>query len=229
MIVTVPQDLSPRQGLSLPRRSHAGPVSPAGSFSRVLKRTLDVVLTLATVPVSVPLMLLIALAVKLNGQGPILFRQYRVGARGRVFTIYKFRSMRCDAERLRPALQACNEADGVLFKIRNDPRITSVGRILRRFGLDELPQLYNVLRGDMSLVGPRPLPLADCTGGTGEGDARLSVLPGVTGLWQVNRRLHTTDEMIYWDLQYVSDWSLGLDIAILLKTTWVLMTGRGIS
>ena len=168
-------------------------------------------------------------------RGPILFRQSRMGLGGRTFTCFKFRTMVPDAEARLKELEACNEsAGGVLFKIKSDPRITPLGRFLRRSSLDELPQLWNVLRGDMSLVGPRPLQMRDSERLAQLEPAaylhRLSVLPGITGPWQVGGRSEVdSDRMLRLDLDYVNDWSIAADFRILSKTVGVVLAGKGAS
>lgn len=192
-----------------------------------IKRPLDVIGSLTLLVLTAPLACVICLTIALTSPGGILFRQLRAGRDGRPFTMLKFRTMRAGADSERDALAARNEADGFLFKMREDPRITPVGRLLRRLSLDELPQLINVLRGDMSLVGPRPLPLAD-SHYTGPARARLSVAPGLTGLWQINGRSELPwDEMVRLDLHYVKHHSLSLDLAILARTVPAVLTARG--
>ncbi|MCD6288739.1 MAG: sugar transferase [Candidatus Hydrogenedentes bacterium] len=196
-------------------------------FALFLKRVEDLVLSSIFLIMTSPILILTAIAIKLESPGPILFRQERVGKNGVTFTVYKFRSMVADAEQLRAKLDAMNESDGLLFKMKSDPRITKVGKLIRKLSIDELPQLFNVIRGNMSLVGPRPLPVIDVEK-TGEwGHRRLSVVPGVTGMWQVNRKDHTTEEMVKWDIFYVENWSLWLDLKILFKTVGVVLTGKG--
>jgi exopolysaccharide biosynthesis polyprenyl glycosylphosphotransferase len=180
-----------------------------------------------------PVMLLIALAIWFDSRGPILFRQKRMGLRGERFTFLKFRTMVRDAETQLVALEEKNEAQGgVLFKMKNDPRVTPLGRFLRRTSLDELPQLFNILKGEMSLVGPRPLQERDSIrleALDAEAYARrLSVPPGLTGAWQVGGRSNTDSErMLALDLDYVDNWSLRLDIAILCRTIAVVLRGHG--
>ena len=195
---------------------------------RVQKRALDLFVTSIALVVAAPLMLGIALVIRLTSPGPVLFRQRRVGAQENCFTIFKFRTMVVNADAQRDGLVANNEADGLLFKMRRDPRVTKVGRLLRRTSLDELPQLFNVLRGEMSLVGPRPA-LPDETLRYVEAQrARLRVKPGVTGLWQVNGRHDLAfEDYVRYDLFYVENWSLTMDLYILAKTVPALLTAHG--
>jgi exopolysaccharide biosynthesis polyprenyl glycosylphosphotransferase len=195
---------------------------------RLLKAAFDRTLAFGALLILSPLMTVIALAIKLNDGGPALFSQVRVGAAGQTFKIYKFRTMVCDAEKQKALLAAQNETGGVLFKIRADPRITKVGSWLRRWSLDELPQLFNVLNGEMSLVGPRPaLPEeADLYGEHVR--RRLAVRPGITGLWQVNGRSDLPwEEAVRLDLRYVENWSFMLDLQILWKTWSAVGSGHG--
>jgi exopolysaccharide biosynthesis polyprenyl glycosylphosphotransferase len=195
---------------------------------RLFKRLVDVFVAGLVVVLLSPLLALIALAIKLDSRGPVLFRQTRVGQRGRPFTIYKFRSMREGAEEEQAKLVEMNEASGPLFKMRNDPRLTRVGRILRRTSLDELPQFFNVLRGEMSLVGPRPPVPAEVEQYQPWHRQRLEVAPGITGLWQVSGRSDLDfDEMVLLDLYYIEAWSFFMDFQILLRTIPALLTGRG--
>lgn len=175
-----------------------------------------------------PLFLAVAVAIKLDGPGPVLFRQTRVGRAGRTFTLLKFRTMVPDAERLKSRLAEANESDGVLFKIRNDPRVTPVGSWLRRYSIDELPQLVNVLRGDMSLVGPRPPLPSEVERFETDTRRRLVVKPGMTGLWQVSGRSNLSwEESVRLDLRYVENWSLVLDLLILWKTWRAVVRAEG--
>lgn len=193
-----------------------------------LKRVMDVLLSiLLSIAISIPIAI-IAAVIKITSPGPVIFEQKRVGRGGKVFTAYKFRTMHVGAEDEKEQLWHLNEASGPLFKIRNDPRITTVGRWLRRTSLDELPQLWNVLRGDMSLVGPRP-PLPNEVAQYEEWHKRrLDVAPGVTGLWQVSGRSELTfDEMVMLDLYYIENWSPWLDMWILIKTIPAMLTARG--
>jgi lipopolysaccharide/colanic/teichoic acid biosynthesis glycosyltransferase len=176
----------------------------------------------------VPVFLVIAVLVKVTGPGPVLFRQTRVGKDGAEFRMLKFRTMVHDAEQLKNELTTQNETDGVLFKIKSDPRVTRVGSCLRRYSLDELPQLINVMLGEMSLVGPRP-PLPEEAAQYGRVvRRRLVVKPGMTGLWQISGRSDLAwDEAVRLDLQYVENWSLALDMLILWKTVAAVIRGSG--
>lgn len=197
-------------------------------WNLAFKRALDLGLILIALPVLVPLSALLALLIRLDSPGPALFRQRRVGKHGREFTCYKFRTMVVDAEARRAELAALNEADGPLFKIRNDPRITRVGQFLRRSSLDELPQLLNVLQGEMSLVGPRPGLPSEVAQYAPWHRRRLEVTPGLTGLWQVLGRSNTTfDEMVRLDIYYAENWSPWLDLRILLQTIPAVLFSRG--
>ncbi|MCL4079022.1 sugar transferase [Coriobacteriia bacterium Es71-Z0120] len=194
----------------------------------MIKRAFDLVMASAIVVAGMPLWLLIAAAIRIDSPGPVLFKQERVGRGGRRFLMYKFRSMFRDAEeRLAEVLDA-NEADGPLFKMKDDPRVTRVGKWLRRYSIDEFPQLLNVLKGEMSLVGPRP-PLPRETEAYSERDwQRMQVLPGMTGLWQVSGRSHLTfEEMVRLDLFYIENWSVTFDLALMLRTIPVVLGARG--
>lgn len=195
---------------------------------KIIKRAMDVLGAVVGLVLLSPLMLLIAIAIKLDSPGPVLFKQVRVGKNGKEFVMYKFRSMREGAEEEQERLRELNEADGPIFKLRDDPRCTRVGRILRRLSLDELPQLYNVLRGEMSLVGPRP-PLPSEVAQYKEWHRkRLAVSPGMTGLWQVSGRSQLSfDEMVLLDLYYIENWSPMMDIRILLRTIPKVILGDG--
>jgi exopolysaccharide biosynthesis polyprenyl glycosylphosphotransferase len=197
-------------------------------WNLVLKRAMDLALTLLAAPIVLPLAALIALAIRRDTPGAAIFRQQRVGQGGKLFTAYKFRTMVADAESRKADLAALNEADGPIFKIRDDPRMTRVGRILRRTSLDELPQLWNVLRGEMSWVGPRP-PTPDEVAHYDEWHKRrLDVTPGMTGLWQVLGRSDTSfDEMVRLDIYYAENWSPSMDVRILLQTIPVVISGKG--
>ena len=199
-----------------------------GRGALLVRRGMDIVGAFVGLVLGAPFMALIALAIRLDSPGPIIFRQMRVGAGGRLFEIYKFRSMRAGAEAELEQLRDLDETDGPIFKIHDDPRMTRMGRFLRRTSLDELPQLWNVLRGEMSLVGPRP-PLPDEVNGYVEWHKkRLEVRPGMTGLWQVSgRSLLSFDEMVLLDIYYIENWSLWLDFKILVRTIPQVLRGDG--
>jgi exopolysaccharide biosynthesis polyprenyl glycosylphosphotransferase len=200
----------------------------ASTFNLILKRVVDVVFSLSVLVFAAPLMGLIALAIKLASPGPILFRQDRVGKGGKPFTLYKFRSMNIGAEEQKELLRDLNEADGPIFKIKEDPRVTRLGRWLRRLSLDELPQFYNVLRGDMSIIGPRPPLPEEVTGYQPWHMRRLEIAPGITGLWQVSGRSELPfDEMALLDIHYIEQWSPALDLKILLRTIPTVLFGDG--
>jgi exopolysaccharide biosynthesis polyprenyl glycosylphosphotransferase len=183
--------------------------------------------TLALTALS-PLLLAIAMAIRLHDEGPALFTQTRVGKDGQPFKIYKFRTMVVDAEARLAELRAKNESDGALFKIRNDPRVTAIGAWLRKWSLDELPQFFNVMLGEMSLVGPRPALPNEAAQYAEHVRRRLVVKPGLTGLWQVSGRSDLTwDESVRMDLRYVENWSFVLDLQILWKTLGVIIRGSG--
>lgn len=203
--------------------------SPLNGWPALLKRSLDITLSLALICAVSPLLIVLGLLVKLTSKGPILFRQERIGRNKRRFFIYKFRTMVPNAETLMPALERLNEAAGPVFKIRNDPRVTPFGRLLRRTSLDELPQLFNVLRGDMSLVGPRPLPVRDYEGFDQDWQRRrFSVRPGITCLWQIHGRSNVGfDHWMKLDLQYLDEWSIWLDVKILALTIPAVLKGTG--
>jgi exopolysaccharide biosynthesis polyprenyl glycosylphosphotransferase len=203
------------------------PVHRSG-WRGMAKRVLDLVGATTGLLLMAPVLALIALAIKLNSRGPVLFRQERVGRNGTPFRILKFRTMVHNAEQLMANLVQQNEVDGPLFKLKNDPRVTRVGRILRRFSLDELPQLWNVLRGEMSLVGPRPALPHEITGWGPELHQRLTVKPGITGMWQVNGRSNASfEDYVRLDLYYVDNWSLLTDLAIMAKTCVAVLRRQG--
>jgi exopolysaccharide biosynthesis polyprenyl glycosylphosphotransferase len=203
-------------------------VVPDG-YRLVIKRAIDIVGAAAALVICAPLMLIVAIAIKLTSPGPIIYAQNRCGFNKRPLRMYKFRSMFADAGELQATLEARNEASGPVFKIRDDPRITPLGRLLRKSSLDELPQLWNVLRGDMSLVGPRPLPWRDVHRITQPSDMRrFSVRPGLTCLWQVKGRSNLGFERwVELDLEYIDTWSLTLDFWILLRTIPAVLSGNG--
>lgn len=192
------------------------------------KRCVDVLLSGLALVASSPAFLLIALAIKLDSQGSVLYRSTRVGRKSATFTCLKFRTMIPRAEALQETLRGLNERDGVLFKMENDPRITRVGRLLRKYSLDELPQFWNVLKGDMSLVGPRPPLPSEVVQYELDHLKRLAVLPGITGLWQVEaRRDPSFENYMKLDMEYVDRWSFWLDLKIMLKTPQVVLSGTG--
>ena len=194
----------------------------------VVKRVFDVVVACALLLVCSPFLLLAALMIKLSSRGPVIFVSWRMGVGDRPFACLKFRTMVADAETRQAELESVNEADGHLFKLADDPRVTRIGRFLRRTSLDELPQLLNVVMGQMSLVGPRPLPLRDVRLMADTDKLRHVVLPGMTGLWQVNGRSNiSADDMLRLDREYVESWSIGLDVSILVRTVAVVFTGQG--
>ncbi len=213
-------------GQSVPLFELGPPVFEGIDFA--LKRSFDVIGAMLLLIVLSPLLLAIVLAVKLSSRGPVLYRSLRPGIGQLPFHCLKFRTMHCDAEHRQSELEELNEADGALFKIRDDPRLTAVGRALRRFSLDELPQLINVIRGEMSLVGPRPLPERDFERLEDWHRKRYLVLPGITGLWQVSGRSELDfDDLVNLDFIYLERWSLALDLAILLKTVPAVLMQRG--
>jgi len=195
---------------------------------RILKRVADVFGALGGLAVLSPILLSVAILVKLTSSGPVLFRQSRVGIDEKVFSFYKFRSMYEDAERRQEELEQQNEADGVVFKMRDDPRITPVGKFLRRWSIDELPQLINVLKGEMSLVGPRPLPVRDFLLMEEAHKRRLGAVPGMTGYWQISGRSNLSfEEMVRLDLYYIENWSLSFDLKIILRTLGAVLRHEG--
>jgi exopolysaccharide biosynthesis polyprenyl glycosylphosphotransferase len=196
--------------------------------SLLLKRALDIVFSSLALVVLSPLLAAIAIAVKLDSPGPVFYYSDRIGKKGRVFRCVKFRTMVRDAEKLRADMMHMNERDGVLFKIANDPRVTRLGRFLRRYSLDELPQFFNVLHGDMSIVGPRPPLASEVLEYKLSHLRRLDVTPGVTGLWQVQaRRDPSFDSYISLDVTYIENWSLMLDLKIIARTVGVVLAGTG--
>jgi lipopolysaccharide/colanic/teichoic acid biosynthesis glycosyltransferase len=213
-------------GQSVPLFELAPPVFEGIDFA--LKRTFDIVGSTILLVLVSPLLLAIAGAVRFTSRGPVVFQSKRRGIGQRPFACLKFRTMHTDAEERQADLEDLNEASGALFKIRDDPRLTAVGRLLRRFSLDELPQLVNVLRGDMSLVGPRPLPERDYDMLEDWHRKRYLVLPGITGLWQVSGRSELDfDDLVHLDFIYLERWSLALDLTILLKTIPAVFSRRG--
>ncbi len=196
----------------------------------LLKRALDFLMALIALVVLSPLLLILAILVKLTSRGPVLFRQTRCGLGARKFTLYKFRSMRADADMVRQELEALNEVDGPVFKIKNDPRCTTIGRFMRKFSLDELPQLINIIKGDMSFVGPRPPLPAEVEKYERWQRRRLRMQPGLTCLWALEGRSKLSfRRWMELDLEYIDHWSMGLDWKILLRTIPVVLLGRGAS
>lgn len=197
-------------------------------IARLFKRVVDFVLSTILLVLLAPVMLLIAVAIKLTSSGQIFYISDRIGRKGRVFHLWKFRTMVPNAEKLKASLISENERDGILFKIKNDPRITPLGRFLRKYSLDELPQIFNVLLGDMSLVGPRPPIASEVAKYELEHYRRLEVLPGLTGLWQVKARHDPSfEQYVALDLAYIENWNLWLDLKILLRTAEVVFRGTG--
>jgi exopolysaccharide biosynthesis polyprenyl glycosylphosphotransferase len=221
-----PADIALERVAGLPLLTFS--TTPRNELLLTLRRLADAAAALVLLIVLSPLLLLVALAVKLGSPGPVLFRQTRCGLNGRPFTFYKFRSMRADADALKPALAPFNEMTGPAFKMSNDPRVTRVGRLLRRTSLDELPQLWNILRGDMSFVGPRPAVAEEVARYEPWQRRRLSMRPGLTCLWQVSGRNELSfEDWVRLDLEYIDNWSLWLDVKIALKTIPAVIRGRG--
>ena len=204
------------------------PSSRLRAIGEVALDTMHRLVAIAALLLLLPLLLAVAVTVRLDSPGPALFRQVRVGRHGREFVIYKFRTMRTDAEALFDQVLHLNEHDGLLFKVRQDPRVSNAGRWLRRFSLDELPQLWNVARGDMALVGPRPPLPREVANYDARTFRRLDVKPGLTGIWQVSGRSDLPwEEAIRLDLTYVEQRSVALDVRILGRTVGAVLSGRG--
>jgi exopolysaccharide biosynthesis polyprenyl glycosylphosphotransferase len=200
----------------------------ARTISMALKRAGDFVLSLLALIAASPVMLAIAIAIRLESPGPVFYISERIGKRGRVFSCFKFRTMVANADELKKNLDSLNERDGVLFKLKNDPRVTRLGRFLRKYSLDELPQFFNVIRGEMSLVGPRPPIASEVEKYKLEHLRRLEVLPGLTGLWQIEARQDASfEKYIALDTAYVENWSFWLDMKILFRTAEVVVRGTG--
>lgn len=198
------------------------------TIALALKRAGDFIFSLIALILASPAMLAIAIVIRLESKGPVFYISERIGKRGRVFPCFKFRTMVRNADELRKQLDAMNERDGVLFKVKNDPRTTRLGRILRKYSLDELPQFFNVLRGEMSLVGPRPPIASEVEKYKLEHLRRLEVLPGLTGLWQIEARQDASfEKYIALDTAYVENWSFWLDLKILFRTAEVVVRGTG--
>lgn len=196
---------------------------------QALKRMMDICGALVGCVISIPIIAITAIPLKLESPGPLFFKQKRVGRNGRVFYIHKLRSMYMDAEERKKELMSQNEMNGLMFKMQDDPRITKVGKFIRKTSIDELPQFFDVLRGDMSLVGTRPPTLDEYKQYESHHKRRLSMKPGITGLWQVSGRSDIEDfeDVVRLDVQYIDNWSLWGDVKILLKTVWVVFAGRG--
>lgn len=202
----------------------------AKEWQLFFKRMMDILISVAVLILASPIYIITAIAIKLNSRGPIFYSQVRCGVKGRKFTLYKFRSMIVGAEMKKKYLEKLNEMDGPVFKIKNDPRITKVGRIIRKFSIDELPQFINVLKGDMSIVGPRPPLPVEVEMYEVWQRRRLSMKPGITCVWQVSGRNNVNfDRWMEMDLEYLDHWSLWLDFKIMLKTIFVVLTGYGAS
>jgi lipopolysaccharide/colanic/teichoic acid biosynthesis glycosyltransferase len=197
-------------------------------FNKNMKRTFDLLIALSSLPLVLPILLLTAIAIKLDSPGPVIFKQERVGRWGSKFTCYKLRSMYADAESRKAELMVVNEADEVVFKMKNDPRVTRVGRFIRRLSIDELPQIFNVIKGDMSLVGPRPPVPIELESYPFDAFRRLEAMPGLTGLQQVSGRSELPfRRWVELDIEYIRDQSLKKDIEIILKTIPVAISGKG--
>ncbi len=210
------------RGNSIPR---ARPILSMGLF---VKRIMDLLLSAVALLLLWPLLLAIALAVKLESSGPVIYPSLRAGKKGRKFPCYKFRTMVDGADELKDSLRQFNERQDPFFKIADDPRVTRLGRFLRKYSLDELPQFWNVLKGDMSLVGPRPHPLDDYARYRPDDHRRLDVKPGITGLWQINARANPSFETcMKLDLEYMKRWSLLLDFKLLVRTIPAVFAGEG--
>lgn len=213
--------------VEIDRLTDAG-LATASTAQLAIKRAFDIVISVLALVVLAPVFVIVALAIKLTSRGPVFFKQPRIGRGGEKFSFVKFRSMRTTAVYEKPQLIELNEKDGPIFKIRNDPRITKVGRVIRKLSIDELPQLAHVLSGKMSLVGPRPHLPEEVAAYDGRAHRRLSVKPGITCIWQVSGRADLDfDTWIDLDLQYIDNWSLGLDAKLLVKTVPAVLSGKG--
>jgi exopolysaccharide biosynthesis polyprenyl glycosylphosphotransferase len=202
---------------------------PTDVVALYTKRIFDIAVSLALLVLSFPIMVITFALIRFTSPGPAIFRQKRCGLHGRVFTLYKFRSMQVDAEAMRKDLEQFNEMDGPVFKIRSDPRVTAVGRFIRTRSLDELPQFWNVFKGDMSIVGPRPPMVEEVANYQRWQRRRLSMRPGITCLWQISGRNDIRDfnEWVKLDLRYIDTWSLALDLKIFLKTVLAVVFRKG--
>ncbi|MDH4309515.1 MAG: sugar transferase [Acidimicrobiia bacterium] len=205
-----------------------GRLGRATRLQKATKRGIDIMGAITALTLATPLLTLTAILIKLTSPGPVLYRQIRIGQNGIPFTFLKFRSMYTDADTRRADLEAHNEAEGPIFKIKQDPRITPIGRIIRKFSIDEAPQLLHVLTGKLSLVGPRPHLPEEVNAYDGIAHRRLAVKPGITGIWQVSGRSDLDfDTWIDLDIQYLDTWSVGLDLKLLAKTITAVTTARG--
>ena len=196
---------------------------------QVLKRMMDIAGALVGCLISLPIIAIVAIPLKIESPGPLIFKQKRVGLNGRIFYIHKLRSMYTDAEERKKELMAKNEMNGLMFKMQDDPRITKVGKFIRKTSIDELPQFFDVLCGNMSLVGTRPPTVDEYNQYDSHHKRRLSMKPGITGLWQVSGRssIQNFEDVVALDVQYIDHWSLWGDIKLLFKTVAVVFTGRG--
>ncbi len=195
---------------------------------KLAKRVIGIILAVGLLLLIWPVFLIVAIMIKIDSPGPIIFKQDRVGQGGRVFTFYKFRSMCAEAEKTRATLLDKNEASGPIFKIQNDPRVTPIGRVLRRYSIDELPQIFNVLKGDMCFVGPRPPLPCEVAKYEDWQFRRLSVVPGITCLWQVSGRSNLSfEDWVLLDLKYIDCRSVWIDVSILLRTIPAVLSGKG--
>jgi exopolysaccharide biosynthesis polyprenyl glycosylphosphotransferase len=198
------------------------------NYRQKAKQVFDFVLSLLSMALLLPVFIVLAVLIKLDSPGPVFYRSNRYGRYGRKFDMYKFRSMVINADELLAKLKDKNEVDGPIFKIKKDPRITRMGAFLRRYSLDELPQLLNVLKGDMSMVGPRPFPITQLEKEDLRQLRRLGIRPGITGLWQIRGRSDVSfNKLLRWDIWYIKNWSFGLDVRILLQTFPVVLKGKG--
>ncbi len=199
------------------------------TYEQSLKRLMDIVISLVGIIITSPIMLVTAIAIKLDSRGPVFFKQLRVGQNGRTFYMFKFRSMCQDAEARKKDLMSQNEMDGFMFKMKDDPRVTKVGKLIRKTSIDELPQFFNVLHGDMSVVGTRPPTVDEVSNYKRSQWRRISIKPGITGLWQISGRNDITDfdKVVELDLRYIDNWTIMSDIVIILKTVVVLFKRKG--
>lgn len=199
------------------------------TYEQALKRVMDIIISLIGIIITSPIMLITAIAIKLDSKGPVLFKQQRVGQNGRTFYMYKFRSMCQDAEEKKKDLLSQNEMDGFMFKMKDDPRVTRVGKFIRKTSIDELPQFFNVLHGEMSVVGTRPPTVDEVSNYKRSQWRRISIKPGITGMWQISGRNDITDfdKVVELDLRYIDNWTIVMDMMIILKTVGVLFKRKG--